>query len=185
MSEKDKKDDKDKKGLFSKAIDALSSRDEKEALEKALKERDEAEKAAQQAQAREQMATAQAKIAAKKEVEEAQKRAADAEARLKKMEMEQARLKHQAPLPPKDPRAMGDFSRQDFAKAPAKMIAEHTIGPDETLSHIAMKYYGHSTRDYFMVIYEANKEAIGDNPGIVRPGTVLHIPELPENLKGK
>ncbi len=186
MSEKDKEQDKDKKkGLFGKAIDAISSRDEKEALEKALKERDEAQKATQQAISREKMATAQAKIAAQKEVEEAQKRAADAEARLKRMEMEQARQKHQAPLPPKDPRAVGDFSRQDFATAPPKFLAEHTIGPDETLSHIALKYYGHSTRDYFMVIYEANKEAIGDNPGIVRPGTVLHIPELPANLKGK
>jgi len=30
-----------------------------------------------------------------------------------------------------------------------------------------------------MVIYNYNKDKIGDNPGIVRPGTVLDIPDCP------
>jgi nucleoid-associated protein YgaU len=36
-----------------------------------------------------------------------------------------------------------------------------------------------------MVIYEANKDAIGDNPNMVRAGTVLKVPELPAALKRK
>lgn len=58
-------------------------------------------------------------------------------------------------------------------------IAEHTMRPDETLSHLALKYYGSAVREKWMVIYEANKEAIGPDPAHVRPGTVLKIPKLP------
>ena len=58
-------------------------------------------------------------------------------------------------------------------------IAEHTMLPDETLSHLALKYYGSAVREKWMVIYEANKEAIGPDPAHVRPGTVLKIPKLP------
>jgi nucleoid-associated protein YgaU len=68
------------------------------------------------------------------------------------------------------------------APAPAAMT-EYELMPDDTLSHVALKFYGNAGRDYWMVIYEANKDVIGDNPGIVRPGTVLKIPELPEALK--
>lgn len=58
-------------------------------------------------------------------------------------------------------------------------IAEHVMKPDETLSHLALKYYGSAIRDKWMVIYEANKEAIGPDPAHVKPGTVLKIPKLP------
>ena len=61
-----------------------------------------------------------------------------------------------------------------------KYIAEHTVASDETLSHIALKYYGSAVKEKWMVIYEANKDVIGDNPGIIRPGQVLKIPELPK-----
>lgn len=180
MSEKDK----DKKGLFGRAIDAISSRDEKEALEKAQQELEEAKKTAQQAQSRERVATAQAKIAAQKDVEEAEKRAEEAEKKLKEMEAELTRRKQQDVLTEKETRAMGDFDRKDFAQhRVVKSLAEHTVGEGETLSHIAQKYYGHSTRDYWMVIYEANKAVIGDNPGMIKIGAELKIPELPANLK--
>jgi nucleoid-associated protein YgaU len=66
-----------------------------------------------------------------------------------------------------------------------KIIAKHKLTAEETLSHLSLKYYGHATRDYWMVIYEANKEQIGDNPAHVRVGMELVIPELPENLKAK
>lgn len=64
-----------------------------------------------------------------------------------------------------------------------KIIEEHKVVEGETLSHIALKYYGNAGRDYWMVIYEFNKAVIGDNPGMIRVGTVLKIPELPANLK--
>ena len=70
-----------------------------------------------------------------------------------------------------------------FDRAQAKVIAEHKVGDDDTLSHIALKYYGHAGREYWMVIYEFNKDVIGKNPGIIRPGTMLKVPELPASLK--
>jgi nucleoid-associated protein YgaU len=66
-----------------------------------------------------------------------------------------------------------------------KYIAEHTLTAEETLSHLSLKYYGHATKPYWMVIYEANKDVIGDNPNRVRPGLEIKIPELPEELKDK
>lgn len=65
----------------------------------------------------------------------------------------------------------------------AQFIAEHTLAADETLSHLALKYYGHATPPYWKLIYEANKELIGENPNRVRPGMLLKIPALPENMK--
>ena len=76
----------------------------------------------------------------------------------------------------------GDLPPTVFGQ-PKKMLAEHTIGEGETLSQIALKYYGHATREYWMVIYNANKAVIGDDPGKIKPGMELKIPELPANLK--
>lgn len=58
-------------------------------------------------------------------------------------------------------------------------IAEHVMKPDETLSHLSLKYYGSAVREKWMIIYEANKAVIGDNPAHVHPGTVIKIPKLP------
>jgi len=57
-------------------------------------------------------------------------------------------------------------------------MAEHTVAGGETLSQIALKYYNSAVRDKWMAIYEANKDIIGDNPSLVRPGQVLKIPKL-------
>ncbi len=59
-----------------------------------------------------------------------------------------------------------------------KVKAEHTVKEGETLSDLALKYYGSAVKDKWMKIYEANKGVIGDNPNIIRPGQVLKIPEL-------
>ncbi|MGB4596166.1 MAG: hypothetical protein WBI14_09725 [Anaerolineaceae bacterium] len=64
----------------------------------------------------------------------------------------------------------------------AAVIATHTVGANETLSHIALHYYGHATPPYYKVIYEFNKEVIGDNMNIIRAGQVLEIPQLPQEL---
>jgi hypothetical protein len=64
------------------------------------------------------------------------------------------------------------------AKRPQKFMAEHTVKEDETLSHIALKYYGSAVKEKWMVIYEANKDVIGDNPNVIVPGQMLKIPEL-------
>jgi nucleoid-associated protein YgaU len=57
-------------------------------------------------------------------------------------------------------------------------IAEHVMKPDESLSHLSLKYYGSAAREKWMIIYEANKDVIGDNPAHVHPGTVIKIPKL-------
>jgi nucleoid-associated protein YgaU len=61
---------------------------------------------------------------------------------------------------------------------PKKIKTEHTVAAGETLSEIALKYYGSAVKDKWMKIYEANKAVIGENPNLIRPGQVLKIPEL-------
>ena len=57
-------------------------------------------------------------------------------------------------------------------------MAEHTVASGETLSHISLKYYNSAAKPKYMVIYEANKAVIGDNPNRIIPGMVLKIPKI-------
>lgn len=68
------------------------------------------------------------------------------------------------------------------AKKPAgpKVLAVHVVQAGDTLSHMALKYYGQATREKWMKIYEANKEQLGEYPGLIRPGDKLIIPDLQE-----
>lgn len=72
---------------------------------------------------------------------------------------------------------------QAKAATAVKIIAEHTVGKDETLSHISLKYYKSAAKPYYMVIYAANKDTIGNNPNVIKAGMKLRIPELPAELK--
>ena len=56
----------------------------------------------------------------------------------------------------------------------------HTVAPDETLSHIALRYYRSAAKEKWMVIYEANQDQIGDNPNTIRRGMELFIPDIEE-----
>lgn len=75
---------------------------------------------------------------------------------------------------------LADLARKG---AGAAVKTEHKVKEGDTLSLLALKYYGKAARDYWMLIYETNKEVIGTNPGLIKPGTVLRIPELPEDMK--
>jgi nucleoid-associated protein YgaU len=179
---------KKKKSIFQKAMDALTNRD---AREEAAAAAEAAKQAAHDAELK-AMANAQAAKMAKE----------NAEAEAKKMEEEAARKKEQAladqraaeeRLEEEEERkraqikAQADHEAQVAAAAAAqapRFIAEHTVQPDETLSHIALKYYGNATRPYWEVIHAANIETI-PNAGMIKPGQVLNIPELPEELKKK
>ncbi len=55
-------------------------------------------------------------------------------------------------------------------------LAQHEVSNDDTLSALALKYYGSATKEMWMLIYEANKDIIGPNPNILRPGILLKIP---------
>lgn len=68
-------------------------------------------------------------------------------------------------------------------KARKGVVNEHIVAAGETLSAIAMQYYGKATPPYYQHIYNHNRNVIGDNINIIAPGQKLIIPELPENLK--
>jgi nucleoid-associated protein YgaU len=163
-----------KKGLFEKAIDLVSNRDEKATAAEAAKKLEEAKKAAIDAQLA-AVKLAQEKSAALKQAEDARAVAAQATANV---QMAERQKYEQAQKELRDKAA--EAAR--LAAIP-KIIAEHTIAGDETLSHVALKHYGNATRPYWMVIYEFNKAVIGANPNVVRPGMVLKVPELPAELK--
>jgi len=74
----------------------------------------------------------------------------------------------------------GQPSQPQPAAPKIEYIAEHTVASGETLSHIALKHYGSAAKEKWMLIFEANKEVIGDNPNLIRPGQVLKIPKQPE-----
>lgn len=67
------------------------------------------------------------------------------------------------------------------AKEAPKYIAQHKVVAGDTMSGLALKYYGSAVRDKWMHIYEANKELIGDNPAFIKVGQTLNIPEPPED----
>jgi len=180
--------EEEKKSIFQKMLDALTSKDEKAAFEKAQKELEERKKqlaaaqaAAAQAQAHvqahvpSQATSTQAQSIAQKTMEEAKKRAAEAEARAKAQE---DRIRQMI-----EAKQLAAQREAYFASLQKKVIAEHTVGDRDTLSHLALKYYGHATKPYWMVIYEANKDLIGKNPNRVKVGAKLKIPELPAELK--
>jgi len=107
--------------------------------------------------------------------------------RKKAEEAAKAQQAAQPPVAPPTPASGSFVGMPGFtpAQIAPKIIAKHTLTADQTLSHVALKYYGSAYKPYWMVIYNANKEIIGDNPAHVREGMVLDIPELPEELKAK
>lgn len=58
----------------------------------------------------------------------------------------------------------------------AKEVKKHKVVAGDTLSAIAKKYYDDAGK--YLKIYEANKELIGDNPDMIKPGQELIIPKL-------
>lgn len=130
----------------------------RERLEKAREEAEAKAEAKKKEEARERL------DAARKEAEERQNEAkAKAEAEAAKAREEAARKEAEA---------------KAAASAPkyTQFIAEHTVVAGDNLSFISQKYYGHQGN--FRLIYEANKDIIGDNMNIIRPGQKLRIPKL-------
>lgn len=179
MADSDKK-----KGIFGKAIDAISSRDEKEKiaeleadLEKAKKEAEASKKTVQSLLSKNKE-TAGDKSEAEKEVKAAEKKIADLERKLI-----EHRQKEQEQL--LESRKKAREERIENLKTAKKqdLIATHTVKQDETLSHIALKYYKHATPPYWKLLLEHNSDLLKGNERNVRTGMELEIPELPEELK--
>jgi type I site-specific restriction-modification system R (restriction) subunit len=150
----------EKKGILGGILGGKDDKEDEKAREAEM------EKTKQEAKAK---LDEMAKKAARRESEEKQAMATEsAEA-----QVEEARKRAQAQL-----------AKMREEKAKIKFIAEHKLGYDEALSTLALKYYGHATPAYYEWIYENNKDVIGDGgPNATKPGMVIKIPELPEELK--
>ncbi len=76
-----------------------------------------------------------------------------------------------------------DLEKKLAAKKPA-IITVHTVkSNNQTLSHVALKYYKHATPPYWQYLLEHNKEVLGGSEKNIRMGMKLEIPELPDELK--
>ncbi|MBP7196708.1 MAG: LysM peptidoglycan-binding domain-containing protein [Anaerolineaceae bacterium] len=155
----------EKKGLFEKLF---GKKEDPKAVKEAARKAEEAKR--------------QAEVAAEnaKRVEQAERYKAEAEAR--RVAAENAKRVEQAERYKAEAEARKAEYEARKAEA-AAFIGEHTVTADDTLSHIALKFYGHATPPYYKLIYEANKDVIGDNMNVIVPGQVLRIPALPEELK--
>ena len=58
----------------------------------------------------------------------------------------------------------------------AKEVKKHVVESGESLSTIAKKHYDDAGK--YLKIYEANKDVIGDDPNLIKPGMELIIPKL-------
>lgn len=81
---------------------------------------------------------------------------------------------------PEDYRVKGKLGTEKPAapQTAKKYLAEHTVAAGETLGDISLKYYNSAVKAKYMAIYEENKDIIGDNPNVIKPGMVLKIPEI-------
>lgn len=184
--------DNKSRGIFDSMINAVSSRDEKAALEAAKQHMAELEKQvqvnAQRAEAAEKK-VAELQAALSKAQTDSQAALAKLQADLKIASSTMTLLEQRATAAEAKVKAFEDEKiaaqqasyAADMAKA--KVLATYTTTDKDTLSDLALKYYGHATPKYWQLIYEANKDAIGPNPNKVRPGTVLNIPVLPDDMK--
>jgi nucleoid-associated protein YgaU len=121
---------------------------------------------------------------------ERKREAAKAEEKAKTEQAEQARLRNEKVQADFEQRRKREAAQQGSpgAGAPgvqqnapvrgegAQSVRRHTVQSGETLSHLALKYYGSAARDSWMKIYEANKAIIGDNPNMIKVGQELVIP---------
>lgn len=189
--------DEAKKNIFDKLVDAVTDRDEKAAAEasrleaiqkatdKAMEDIAAKQKAIAELKAQAE-ADARAKVVAeaklKADAEAKARAAAEVQAKAEAEAKRQEEVERQAQLKAQQETRAEETARIAAEKARAA-LPRHTVVPNDTLSAIALKHYGHATEPYWRLIYEANKEAIGANPGVVRPGTELVIPEVPADLK--
>jgi nucleoid-associated protein YgaU len=79
--------------------------------------------------------------------------------------------------------AAAKASAEEAAKP--KVLKMHTIAPGETLSHLALRYYGFATPEYWKLIIEANKAELGEDIKHYGPGKTIIIPVLPDAMKKK
>ncbi|MCJ7550751.1 MAG: LysM peptidoglycan-binding domain-containing protein [Anaerolineae bacterium] len=166
---------KEKQGIFNRAVDAVSSRDEKAAAEEAQKAAERAEATADRAQDRASEEAAKRR-AAEAKVREAEKLAAAADAAKKAAQTEA--FKAQIALKDAERRTrMAELTAQGLqerAEREAKAKARtYVVQPGDSLSKIAKQVLGDAGR--WPEILEANKDQIS-NPNMIRVGQELRLP---------
>jgi nucleoid-associated protein YgaU len=82
-------------------------------------------------------------------------------------------------LPPKDYKPEDD--RAPAAKAAEVPANVHVVQSGDTLRKIARSRYGDAGK--WQLIYDANRKAIGDDPGALKVGQRLTIPPAPAAKK--
>ncbi len=71
----------------------------------------------------------------------------------------------------------------EVQKAATAAAVKHVWTKDDTYASLAQKYYGSFTEPYWRLIYEYNKEIIGNHPNDIRVGLEIVIPPLPNELR--
>lgn len=169
MTEKEKKE-----GIFKKAVDAFSTRDEKEAIAELEAELEQAKKDAEEAKqavksmAKQNLDAQKDSSKTDAELETAEKKIAQLEERIKGMTVKKGKRI--------------DEIKKKLDKP--EIITVHTVeSNNQTLSHVALKYYKHATPPYWKYLLEHNKEVLNGSEKNIRMGMELEIPELPDDLK--
>lgn len=65
----------------------------------------------------------------------------------------------------------------------APAVIKHVWTKEDTYADLAFKYYGSIKELYWRLIYNHNKQIIGNHPNDIRVGLEIEIPPLPEELK--
>ena len=64
-------------------------------------------------------------------------------------------------------------------------MIKHDWTKEDTYADLAYKNYGSIMEPYWCLIYNHNKEIIGNHPNDIQLGLEIEIPPLPEELKKK
>lgn len=173
MADKEKKD-----GIFKKAVDAFSSKDEKETIAELEAELEQAKKDAEAAKTaindllKQNVEAKKGSSSADMKAQAAEKRIAELEGKLRELTLKDKQV------------GASKASMLDGKLNKPAIITVHTVeSNNQTLSHVALKYYKHATPPYWGYLLEHNKEVLKGSEKNIRMGMKLEIPELPEELK--
>lgn len=63
-----------------------------------------------------------------------------------------------------------------------EITTTHVLRSNETWTHLALRYYGHTTEPYWRLIYEANIDTVGDDYHHIWGGMEVVIPAIPADF---